>query len=105
LLGETIDELVKRPYRKDLERIVAETEKLRDGLQRALAKRDVDALNRIHREIAGLYPRVKQISTTLARAKRRTEPYSPDFTESARIEDLLDALMTECAVAIVSRRR
>jgi hypothetical protein len=65
----------------------------------------MDDLHRIHREVAELYPRVKQISNTLGRAKHRSEPYSPDFAEAGRIEDSLDELMAECADAIVAGRQ
>jgi hypothetical protein len=104
LLGETINEVVERPYRRDLARIASEVDKLRDDVRRVLVKRRGD-LHRIHREIAGLYPRVKQISNTLGRAKRRNEPYSPDFAQAAQIEQKLDELMMECADAILPRRR
>jgi hypothetical protein len=105
LLGETINEVVERPYRRDLARIATEIDKLRDEVRRGLPKRQASDLHRTHREIADLYPRVKQISNTLGRAKRRNEPFSPDFAEAARIEQRLDKLMMECADAIVHRRR
>ena len=62
-------------------------------------------LRRIHREVAELYPRVKQISNSLAHARRRSEPYSPDFTEASRIDESLDDLMAACADAIAAVRR
>lgn len=105
ILGESLDEVVKRPYRLDLERIAAERNKLSDDLQRARAKRRTSDLHRIHREIADLYPRVKQILNTLGRARRRNETYSPDFAEAARIEESVNQLMAKCADAIVPGRR
>ena len=62
-------------------------------------------LRRVHRDVADLYPRVKQISNSLARSRRRRESYSPDFTEASRIEKCLDELMAACADAIVAGRR
>ncbi len=105
LLGESVDEVVERPYRSDLARIATERDRLLDELRRAQARRRVDDLHRVHREVAGLFPRVKRISTSLGRAKRRNEPCSPDFTEATRIEDSLDELMGACADAIVSARK
>jgi hypothetical protein len=61
-------------------------------------------LHRVHRAVADLYPRVKQISNTLGRA-RRPNDRSPDFTEAARLEESLDKLMAACADAIVSGSR
>ena len=105
LLGETLEEVVERPFRKDLARIASASEKLRAQLQQAHAKRRAGELHRVHREIAGLYPRLKQIANTLGRARRRNHPYSPDFIEAARMEKTLDELMNECADAIVLSRR
>ena len=104
LLGETIDEVVERPYRADLARIATDRDRLQDELRHA-ARRRIDDLHRIHREIAELYPRVKQISNTLGRGKRRSDPSSPDLADAARIEESLDKLMTACGDAIVSSRR
>jgi len=105
LVGETIDEIVERPYRLDLARIASEKDRLHDEFRRAQAKRRMNDLRRIHRDVAKLYPRIKEISNTLGRAKIRREPLSPDFAEAGRIEDSLDELMTECSDAIVAGRR
>lgn len=105
LVGETIDEIVERPYRLDLARIASEKDRLHDELRRAQAKRPMNDLRRIHRDVAKLYPRIKEISNTLGRAKTRREPRSPDFAEAGRIEDSLDELMTECSDAIAAGRR
>ncbi len=105
LLGESIDEVIGRPYRTDLARIASESDQLRDDLRQARARRRTTDLHRVHREIADLFPRVKQISHTLGRARRRNEPYSPDFTEAVRLEGTLNDLMAECADAIVPGRR
>lgn len=105
LLGETLQEIVDRPYRMDLARLASERDRLHGELRRAQARRRMDDLRRIHREVADLYPRVKQISNSLARARRRHEPYSPDFTEASRIDESLDDLMAACADAIVMGRR
>ncbi|MBA3672249.1 MAG: hypothetical protein H0W68_09540 [Gemmatimonadaceae bacterium] len=105
ILGETITEVVERPYRTELARIASEMNTIRDDLRRAQARRRVNDLHRLHREIAELYPRVKQIANTLDRARRRNEPPSPDFAEAGRIEESLNDLMGACADAIVPRRR
>jgi hypothetical protein len=105
LLGETIDEVVERPYRPDLARITTEMAKLHDALRRAKAKRKTNDVHRIHREVADLFPALKRISNTLSRARRRSEPHSPDFIEAARLEENLNELMAACADAIVPRRR
>jgi hypothetical protein len=105
LLGESIDDIVARPFRVDLARIAAERDKLRDELQRASARRLTNELRRIDRAVADLFPRVKQISHTLGRTKRRNEAYSPDFAEAARLEDSLNELMSKCSDAIVLGRR
>jgi hypothetical protein len=105
LLGETLQEILDRPYRMDLARLASERDRLHVELRRAQARRRMDDLRRIHREVADLYPRVKQISNSLARARRRHEPYSPDFTEAGRIDESLDELMAACADAIVAGRR
>jgi hypothetical protein len=60
---------------------------------------DLHRIHRIHREIADLYPRLKQIENTLGRGRRRNEPYSPDFADAARLEKELNKLMSECADA------
>lgn len=104
LLGETIDEIVERPFRNDLKRIGNEADKLRHDLQRVRTRRRTD-LHRIHREVADLFSRVRQISNTLGRVTRRKAPPSADFTEAARIENSLDKLMRACANAIVPRRK
>ena len=49
--------------------------------------------------------RLKQISNSLSRGRRRGEPYSPDFTEAVRLEENLNKLMVAFADAIVPRRR
>lgn len=105
LLGETIAEVIERPYRPDLARIAAEMDKLRDELRRAQARHRMADLHRIHRGVADLYPRVKQIANTLSRGKRRNEPHSPDFAEATRIDEGLNDLMGACADAIVPGRR
>jgi hypothetical protein len=105
LLGESVDEVIGRPYRTDLARIASERDKLRVGLRRARARRRATDLRRIHLEIAELFPRVKQMAHTLGRARRRNEAYSPDFTEAVHLEETLNDLMSECADAIVPRRR
>ena len=105
LLGESVDEIVDRPYRVDLVRIASERDRLRTELRHAQARRRMDDLRRIHREVADMYPRVKEISNTLARARRRNEPHAPDFAEAARIEESLDELMAACADAIMTARR
>ena len=105
LLGETIEEVVERPYRSDLARLASERERLRDELRRAQARRRTAEVHRIHDEVASLYPAVKKISNTLGRARRRNEPYSPDFDDAARIEKSLDELMAECGDAIAGGRR
>lgn len=103
LLGESIDEVVDRPYRGDLASIASERDKLRDDLRRA-TKRQRRDLHRIRREIADLYPRVMQIVATLGRAKRRDGSRSADLAEAVRIETSLNELMAECADAIVPTR-
>jgi hypothetical protein len=105
LLGESLQEIVDRPYRVDLARIASERDRLHGELRRAQARRRMDDLRRIHREVAELYPRVKQISNTLSRARRRNEFDSPDFTEAGRIDESLDELMAACADTIAARRR
>ncbi len=105
LLGESIDEVIERPFRSDLARIASERDGLRDELRRARGRQGAGDRRRIHREIADLYPAVKRISNTLGRAKGRNGPHSADFTETTRIEASLDDLMTECAKAIVPARR
>jgi hypothetical protein len=103
LLGETVDEVVERPFRVDLARIAGERDTLQNELSHAQAKRRIGDLHRIHREVAELYAPVKRISNTLGRGKRRCD--SPDLTEAARIEESLDRLMTACGAAIVQGRR
>lgn len=105
LLGESIDDVVARPFRTDLARIADDRDTLREDLERARARRRTPDLQRVHREVAQLFPRLKQISHTLARARRRNEPYSPDFAEAVQIEETLNDLMTKCAAAIVPGRR
>jgi DNA repair exonuclease SbcCD ATPase subunit len=105
LLGESIDDVIDRPFRADLARIAAERDKLREVLQRAHVRRRTTELHRIQRELADLFVRVKQISHTLGRTKRRNETYSADLAEAARLEDSLNELMNKCADVIVSRRR
>lgn len=105
LLGETIDEVIQRPYRQDLARIAGEIDELHDELRRAQARRRTNVLHRVHREVAALYPAVKQISTTLGHGRRRNEPSTPDLSEAARIEARLDELMGACADAIAPGRR
>lgn len=105
LLGETIDEVIAQPYRQDLARIAGEIDGLRDELRQAQIRRRMNVVQRVHRDAAGLYPAVKQISTTLGRARRRSEPSSPDLAEAARIEGRLDELMAACADAMVPGRR
>jgi hypothetical protein len=105
LLGEAIAEIVERPYRPDLARITTEMAKLHDALRQAKARGKTNDVHRIHREAADLFPPLKRISNTLRRARRRSEPYSPDFADAARLEDNLDELMAVCADAIVLRRR
>src|SRR5712672_2712753 len=82
LLGDTVDEVIERPYRVDLSRIVGERDELSDALRQALARRRKGDLHRIHRELADLFPRLKQISNTLGRARRRNEPASADLDEA-----------------------
>lgn len=105
ILGETIEEVIERPYRQDLASIGSEIDKLHDELRRAQARRRMDVVHRVRRDVAGLYPAVKQISTTLGHARRRNEPSTPDVTEAARIEERLDALMAVCAGATAPGRR
>jgi hypothetical protein len=105
LLGESIDEVIERPYRAELARIAGERNKRRDELQRAHTKRRTKDLHRIHRAIADLFPRIKQILHTLDRAKRRNEAHSPDFAEAAQLEHSLNELMSKCVDAIVPGRR
>lgn len=104
LLGETVDEVIERPFRTDLTRITKERDLLVERLQRARARRRTDELHEIQRAIAALYPRVKEISMTLERARRRQEPYSPDYDEAGRIERSLDELMKTCTDAIMLSR-
>lgn len=105
LLGESAAEIIERPFRPDLARIASQRDGLRDELRRARGRQRADDLRRIHREVADLYPAVKRISNTLGRAKGRNGPHSADFTETTRIEESLDELMTECANAMVPGRR
>lgn len=103
LLGESVDEVVDRPYRIDLASIALERDKLRDELRRA-AKRQRKALHRVHRNVADLFRRLMPIVAALGRAKRRDGSRSADLAEAARIEASLNELMAECADAIVPAR-
>lgn len=103
LLGESLDEVVMRPFRMDLARITGHRDKLRKDLERARARRRTSDLHRVHRKIAELFPALKLILHALGRVRRGKEPHSPDFIEAGRIEETLNDLLTECADAIVPR--
>lgn len=105
MLGETIDEVIGRPFRAELVGIESGVEQLREELRRARARRQTADLRRIHDAVAALYPEIKKVGTALGQAKRRAAGQSPDVTEAARIEKRIDELMAECADAIAGGRR
>jgi hypothetical protein len=105
LLGETLEEVVTRPYRPELGRVAAERDSLRQDLRRAKAKRRAGDLHRIRRAIAALYPSVKQIVNSVGSVRTGHESHSPDFAEASRIEESLDAMMAECVDAMIPGRR
>lgn len=105
LAGETVDDILERPFSPDLEAVTLALKELRQQLQAAVKSSDAAELHRVHRETAKLFARTSTITNVLRSARKGRGPFSPNYSRAAEVETEIHGLMDACAKGIMARGR